>query len=362
VQCTPYRYLVEARNHLYMDQKMPFAGPDSVDIPRRFFEDIKRLCSLQSCNAMARFSGLVVEERSNCVVSYLYEAEPCGNVRVLLEHAIMLGLRIPLDIREMWASQMVEIVSELHARGVVVGCLALMDFDVDREGNLKLAPIKTSGWHLNNTNGNLPPEFRNIGEFDIASDATFRSDIFQLGHLIWQLAEYVPRNINFPYCSRNACTSRPCYRCTAEHTNPVALPRCVDPEVTQDPDAQVWIDACIAHCRQKDPNCRLPARELLTHIPKRPRPRQLGAWLATFNNPNYDTGTRCDECGAVALRESYHCTICELNNFDLCKHCVADGTHCWVSEHRLVRRVPRGAGLYIHAHDPIDGRSDQQTG
>jgi next-to-BRCA1 protein 1 len=63
----------------------------------------------------------------------------------------------------------------------------------------------------------------------------------------------------------------------------------------------------------------------------------------------FDPPTFCDECGTVAEKENWHCDICFSGDFDLCPDCYAEGIHCLVPNHQLLRRtqanLPRTYGV-----------------
>jgi hypothetical protein len=330
-----YCYYAEVGSRHFTLQALPFSASADSSERQKFFEDIRRRCLLQDCPLLSPFGGLVVNDHTGRIESYLYETPACANIRVLLESAIEQGMKIPCEILQMWIGQLVGVISKLHSLGVVIGFLTLADFYLDHNGDMLLSSITTAERSLEDEFGNLPPELRDRGRLDNYANANFRTDIFQLGLLIWQIAEHLPRITNYAYCTRNACSSRPCYECSAEHTNPVALPPCLDMEMRGGPNGHVSIDVCIAHCRQVDPRLRLPAHQLQQLLPQRPRPIQLETWLPRFRHHRLGPPW-CNECGLPLSRYCYHCAICDYNDFDLCESCVATGVHCFVPEHRLI--------------------------
>ena len=205
---SPVCYFVEARSRIFVEQKLPFAdpGPDSENVARKFCDDIKRLCSLQHHPTISRFGGVVLDDSKHPrVVSYLYEAQAIPKLRIPFDQARFEGYRIPWDIREMWIAQIVQAIADLHQLGVVVGRLQWYNFDIDEHYNIVIAPIKTAGNFLVNELGNVPPELRSAcGKHSGDLDVTFRSDMFQLGLLLWQIAEHLPRPWKYHFCTRNA--------------------------------------------------------------------------------------------------------------------------------------------------------------
>jgi hypothetical protein len=303
-------YYVEVESQYFALQLVPFSASGESTERRKFFEDIKRRCVLQDCPVLAPFGGLVLDDHTSRIEAYLHDAPAYAHIRKLLESAIERGLKIPCEIIQMWISQLIGIVAKLHSLGVIIGFLTLADFDVDHNGDVLLSSIKTAGRSLDDQLGNLSPELRDCGKLDVHANVSYRTDIFQLGQLIWQIAEHLPRVTNYAFCKRSACSSRPCYNCTAEHTNPVALPPCQEPEMRLGHDGEMSIDMCITHCRQADPELRLPAHQLQQLLPRRPRPVQLETWLSRFSKPGGGL-PRCNECAIVMPQSHYHCDICD---------------------------------------------------
>ena len=66
------------------------------------------------------------------------------------------------------------------------------------------------------------------------------------------------------------------------------------------------------------------------------------------NTGPYTThSVHCDECGEMAYHLHYHCYVCRMGNFDLCSDCVGQGIHCYVPEHKLVKRILK-SGRYVN--------------
>ena len=58
-------------------------------------------------------------------------------------------------------------------------------------------------------------------------------------------------------------------------------------------------------------------------------------------------GVRYDECGTDLMDPHFHCNVCDIGNFDLCQGCVGEGLHCYVPQHKLLKRVFKD-GSFIH--------------
>jgi hypothetical protein len=172
------------------------------------------------------------------------------------------------------------------------------------------------------------------GDPPSAGKTNFGTDIFQLGFILWLLAEHRWNPLSY-YCPRNACTSSTRYSCKAGYTDPVDLPRCCSTEVPK------YFRLVIRHCRQTDQKARIPARELVRLFPQNDPPPGL-ADLRTKYLPEFTDrfNTHCTECGTWASKLYYHCRICDHNDFDLCPHCVEQQRiHCYAPEHQLVKMI-----------------------
>ena len=164
--------------------------------------------------------------------------------------------------------------------------------------------------------------------------ANYRTEIFTLGHILWRIAEH-RTNTASCFCATNACVSRPRYRCTGDHADPIELPPC-------NAEVPPYYNTIIKHCRARHPKDRRTARQLREMLP-------LAKKGETFS-PEVIDGLKkfarcpamtiyCDECGSSDMGAHYHCNHCYKSNFDLCTACHADGISCWDPEHRLLKRV-----------------------
>ncbi len=53
----------------------------------------------------------------------------------------------------------------------------------------------------------------------------------------------------------------------------------------------------------------------------------------------------CMECGDLTTDVHYHCDVCSSSDFDHCPTCFAQGIHCWLPQHRLVKRIVDPGGI-----------------
>lgn len=338
-------YIVLVESQSCIERKLPSAGaglPGQNGI-EEYFDDLRLLYSLRGCACIVRFIGVVLDDNRQHLKGYLYESPTLGTVQQILETAEAKAERIPWAVRETWAKQIVTAISEVHSRGFVMGVLQLDSIGIRADGSAVLTALKASGRHLPNRRGYVPPELRlQSGDAPSPKKMTFRTDIFQLGFILWLLAEHKSTVCGY-YCIRNGCTTIPRYSCTTDHTNPIGLPSCLK-------GIPAYFNDIINGCRASDPKARLPARDLLALFPKGADKTSIPAEMAKLGAkyPITDCvrfSVNCDECGALTTDVHYHCNICNLADFDLCHSCVAQGIHCFEPEHHLTKRILKNSSI-----------------
>ena len=342
-------YVVWVESQSCIERKLPFAGAglQGQNGVEDFFDDLRLSYSLRGCVCVVRFIGVVLDDTRKHLKSYLYESPTLGTIQQILETAEAKAERILWSIRETWAKQIVIAVSEVHSKGFVVGVLQLDSIGIRADGSAVLTAFKTSGRHLPNRRGYVPPELRSEpGSTPSPKKMNFRTDIFQLGFILWLLAEHKSTVCGY-YCIRNGCTTVPRYSCTADHTNPVSLPPYSN-------GVPAYFNVIINNCRASNPKARPPARELLASFPQGgemtsslPEMAELGAKYPLTDCVRFSVN--CDECGALTTDVHYHCNICNLADFDICYICAAQGIHCFVPEHRLTKRILKNGSIVNEA-------------
>ena len=249
-----------------IERKLPFArsGLDGENDVESFFNDLKLCYRLRECVGVAQFKGVVLDDTRIQVKSYICEFSELGSLQQLLETAEQRSETIPWERREVWARQVVTAVSEVHRKGLVLGVLQPDSIGITEEGEAVLTSIRTSKKQLTDRIGCLPPELRLADEAEAAKGSAnqsfnYRTDVFQLGFIIWLLAEHMSSAYGY-FCRKAACATVPRDTCTAEHGNPIHLPPC-GPEVPQ------YINEIISKSRATSAKARPPARELLEQFP-----------------------------------------------------------------------------------------------
>lgn len=205
---------------------------------------------------------------------------------------------------------------------------------LDVDDNAAFNEFKPISTGLMTRPGSVPPELRVPGGWTCVQGQrlTIASDIFQLGCLIWCIAEHTPCTFG-AFCRKYGCVCWPRYRCRADHCNPIELPAC------QGQDVPAHINKVIEHCRHRDPSSRLAASNLLELLPHTNNHHNPWTGQPT-TNPARDEMI-CDEC-SLNYGVVHHCSICNGDNFDLCVRCVSEGVTCWSATHRLQRRKWNG--------------------
>lgn len=340
-------YLVLAESQVCIERKMPFAGIDASDgnALEAFIDDMRLLHQLRACEGVAGFVGVVVDDERKQLKSFLQECPQRGSLQQILEIAEAEGRSLSWSRRQRWVRQIIKAVSDVHARGIVSGCLELGAIGVDARDNIMLTTFKSTGRHWPNRRGYLPPELRRSvapGALVTNQKLTFRTDIFQLGLVLWLLAEHSSTVCGI-YCRKALCSTTPRYTCTAEHSNPVALPRCAA-------DVPAYINNMISICRSENPEDRLPAAKLLAFFPNldhhAPSSFEGPMSPSSFSlSDRFSFSVNCDECGSLTTDIHYHCNVCSLGDFDICPKCFSGGVHCFDIRHGLIKRVMRAGKI-----------------
>lgn len=171
-------YKVTVEKHTWIKKEIP--GPDSVD---EFLYEINALNELKDAKSVIHFKGLVVDEDCTVVKGLLIGfAEQGAVVDMLYDHKGTL----PWPRREKWAKQIVQGLSEIHEAGFVQGDFTLSNIVIDERDEAKIIDINRRGCPV----GWEPPEITELVESGqrISMYIGVKSDIFQLGMVLWALA------------------------------------------------------------------------------------------------------------------------------------------------------------------------------
>lgn len=172
-------YKVNVRGHVCIKKEIP--GPDSVD---EFLYEINALNELTGSQNVIQFRGLVVDATSSFVKGLLIGfAEQGALVDILYDNKRHLAW----SRRERWARQIVQGLSEIHEAGFVQGDFTLSNIVIDGYDDAKIIDINRRGCPV----GWEPPEISKLIESGqrISMHIGVKSDLFQLGMVLWALAE-----------------------------------------------------------------------------------------------------------------------------------------------------------------------------
>ncbi|KAI1610695.1 hypothetical protein EDD36DRAFT_489978 [Exophiala viscosa] len=339
-------YIVLAEAQVCIERIVPFADSnEGTNHVSEFMKDLWTLFELKDCRGVASLVGIVVDDTRRQIKSYLQICPELGSVQQILERASLSQQVIPWSRREKWIRHIIAAVAEVHSKGKVVGCIEVGATGVSTDDSTFFTKIAGSGNHWPNRRGYLPPELRRetaYGALSHNKTLTFQSDIFQLGLVIWLIAKHSSTVCGI-FCRVNDCATVPHYGCSAAHSNPVDLPRCGR-------DLPAWVDEVVTACRAADPARRPPAARLIRTLPPDIQPRQddnakpLPAnQVAESLRDRYSFSVNCDECGMLCTDLHYHCSICNLADFDICSQCFLQGIRCFDDKHDMIRRVSRNA-------------------
>ncbi|KAG8166404.1 hypothetical protein KVR01_002093 [Diaporthe batatas] len=224
-------YKVRIRGQTLIKKEIP--GPDTVD---EFLYEINALSRLSNSRNVIAFHGVIVDDYGERVKGLLISyAEQGALIDILFDHDHAL----PWFQRERWARQIVEGLSEIHESGFVQGDFTLSNIVVDDEDNAKIIDINRRGCPV----GWEPPEATPLIESNqrISMYIGVKSDLYQLGMVLWALAEQEDE--------------------PETHGRPLRL--------SEDVDVPEWYRTVVSICLADDPRHRMQAIDLLRMFPQR---------------------------------------------------------------------------------------------
>ena len=303
--------------------------------------NIRVLHCMRDLVGFAKLVGVVVDSAGRHLKSYLIEP-PRAQWKL---DQVSGNTRSPWTTREKWAKSLILGISQLHARGFVVGTICSNQLPVVLDGSDSVQfCFFNQRFHVGYKAGAYyPPEFLHLRDSPLITSEedcpymTTKADIFQLGLVLWLLAENVTRTNNSPVCIRERCNKKPASPCDESHIDPIALPRLPEsiPQYYRD---------IIDSCRAEQPNKRPTARSLLELFPqtRETSPSKLESSGHQQNRMGFIgrsllPDVNCDHCRKrYILGASFHCGVCDMGDFDICQACYDAGIHCYEEDHLLV--------------------------
>lgn len=172
-------YKVGVEGRTYIKKEIP--GPDAVD---EFLYEINALCTLQDSKSVIQFEGVIVDETGQLIKGLLISYAKEG---ALVDMIYDFKNQLSWERREKWARQIVEGLSEIHEAGFVQGDFTLSNIVIEGNDDAKIIDINRRGCPV----GWEPPELAKLIESGqrISIYIGLKSDLFQLGMVLWALAE-----------------------------------------------------------------------------------------------------------------------------------------------------------------------------
>lgn len=172
-------YKVRVEEQLLIKKEIP--GPDTVD---EFLYEVNALDALYGANSVVQLQGLITDEEGTIVKGLLISYASRGAlVDMLYDYAGELAWHQ----REKWARQIVEGLANIHEAGFVQGDFTLSNIVINDEDNAQIIDINRRGCPV----GWEPPELSRLIDSGqrIAMHISVKTDLFQLGMVLWALAE-----------------------------------------------------------------------------------------------------------------------------------------------------------------------------
>ncbi|KAF4126589.1 STYKc [Geosmithia morbida] len=215
--------------------KKEIPGPDTVD---EFMYEINALSSLADSESVIDFYGLVVDDEDRHVKGLLIRYADGGSlVDILYDHCKDRRVGLQWSLKERWARQIVRGLADIHDAGFVQGDFTLSNIVIDDKDDAKIIDINRRGCPV----GWEPPEATPLieSQYSIAMYIGVKSDLFQLGMVLWALAM------------------------GEDEPEREGRPLTFDPEC----EVPVWYRAMTDTCLSADPRKRREASGLLAFFP-----------------------------------------------------------------------------------------------
>ena len=177
-------YKVSYHGKYYIKKEIP--SPDMVD---EFLYEVNALARLQTSSGVIHLRGAVLDDHSRELRGLLMSyAEKGALVDLLYEHK-MNNSRVPWTSRLRWAKQLVRGLRDIHEAGYVQGDFTLSNIVIDARNDAKIIDLNRRGCPV----GCEPPEFKDLIQNGqrVSMYIGEKSDIFQLGMVLWALALHV---------------------------------------------------------------------------------------------------------------------------------------------------------------------------
>lgn len=226
-------YKVRVDGYTLIKKEIP--GPDTID---EFLYEVNALNSLRFSRSIIDFYGVVVDDDDQLVKGLLISYADKGALIDMIYDSHEQGEQaLPWAVREKWARQIVQGLSDIHETGFVQGDFTLSNIVIDDSGNAKIIDINRRGCPV----GWEPPEATLLIDSNqrISMYIGVKSDLYQLGMVLWALATLEDE----PEARRR--------------------PLRLKPEL----DVPSWYREVVEKCLHENPRARLQATALLEKFP-----------------------------------------------------------------------------------------------
>ncbi|KAH7080204.1 hypothetical protein BKA63DRAFT_237873 [Paraphoma chrysanthemicola] len=337
----PPKHFLSSVDGVLVEEVMCNRNPPSAN----FLNSIQAFHDMQSIPGLLSLKGVVLNESRAVLRSYLLEI-PHTKCALLLDH-LSAPDRTSWEERAMFAHKLIEIISQVHSKGYIVGTLQRrrLPIVVDTFGNLHLCRLETTLTPGSAQQITDPPEYcaywgsceKSTSDHD-APKLTPEFDIYQLGLILWVIAQsWAEGTMATAVRRRFHGHSQPPYMDTERGI--FVLPP-LDAKVPQ------YYRNMVDACRRDDPSTRPTATQLLSLMPtsnipaSTPSEHIIHEHLDVVSYRACAPSTKeCDTCGALLSGAFYHCSTCATGDFDVCSDCLEAGKHCEDDEHLLSELV-----------------------
>lgn len=186
-------YKVRLNGRVVIKKEIP--GPDTVD---EFLYEVNALDSLLDSKHVVQLEGLVTDDRGELVKGLLISYAGQGAL-VDMIYDLRGTTALPWHRREKWAQQIVGGLADIHEAGFVQGDFTLSNIVIDEDDNAQIIDINRRGCPV----GWEPPELNKLIDSGqrVSMSIGVKTDLFQLGMVLWALAEEVdePERVQRPF-------------------------------------------------------------------------------------------------------------------------------------------------------------------
>lgn len=174
-------YKVQVDDRIIIKKEIP--GPDTVD---EFLYEVNALDAVIGCENVVQLEGLVTDNAGTVVKGLLIAYAPQGSLVDML-YDFRDSPQLPWHRREKWAKQIVQGLSDIHEAGFVQGDFTLSNIVIDNDDNAQIIDLNRRGCPV----GWEPPELDKLIDSGqrISMYIGVKTDLYQLGMVLWALAE-----------------------------------------------------------------------------------------------------------------------------------------------------------------------------